>query len=73
MGKVQHFREQARRCRALAAEQPDSKHVQRWLMLASSYDKAADQLERRSQAVANRLVRPSRITPVQIARGRPTT
>src|SRR5262245_31482003 len=65
MGRVQHFREQAIRCRALAAEQPDPRHVERWLSLAQSYEQSADQLEGRFRDATNAALLLPR---VQIAR-----
>jgi hypothetical protein len=70
MGKIQHFREQAQRCRALAAEQPDSRHVERWLILAKNYDQAAEQLERRLQTASSRPMQTSRITAVPFTPGK---
>jgi hypothetical protein len=67
MGTPEHFREQAHRCRTLAAEQPGSVNVRRWLSLAASYDAVAAQLEESRRRTTSELVRRSRGTPVQIA------
>jgi hypothetical protein len=66
MGTPEHFREQAHRCRTLAAEQPTSVHVGRWLSLAANYDGVAAQLEDRRRRVTDELMRRSRGTPVPI-------
>jgi hypothetical protein len=47
MAKVQHYRQQAARCRELAADKPSSKHVDRWRAMANNYDMLADSLEKR--------------------------
>ena len=46
MATVEHYREQATRCRQLAADQPNAKHVERWRTMANNYDMAADSLEK---------------------------
>jgi hypothetical protein len=46
MATVEHYREQARRCRQLVADQPYAKHVARRRTMANNYDKAADSLEK---------------------------
>jgi hypothetical protein len=47
MFAVEHYRKEAIRCRQLAAEQPESKHVGRWISLAHNYDLVADALQKR--------------------------
>ena len=47
MAKVQHYRQQAARCRELATNQPFSNHVDRWRTMANNYDMLADSLEKR--------------------------
>ena len=47
MAKVQHYRQQAARCRELAADKPFSRHVDRWRAMANNYDRLADSLEKR--------------------------
>jgi hypothetical protein len=47
MGTIEHFRDEARHCRKLAAEHPASRYVERWLALAYNYDQAADLAEKR--------------------------
>jgi hypothetical protein len=47
MAKVQHYRQQAARCRELAADKPFSRHVDRWRAMANNYDMLADSLEKR--------------------------
>ena len=47
MAKVQHYRQQAARCRELAADKPFSRHVDRWRTMANNYDMLADKLEKR--------------------------
>ena len=47
MAKVQHCRQQAARCRELAADKPFSRHVDRWRAMANNYDMLADSLEKR--------------------------
>ena len=50
MTKVQHYRQQAARCRELATDQPFSRHVDRWRAMANNYDMLADSLEKRLSA-----------------------
>ena len=47
MPTVEHYREEAERCRRLAANNPDSKYVERWLLLARNYDLMAVALQKR--------------------------
>jgi hypothetical protein len=71
MGRVQHCRDQAQQCRALAAEQPHSRHVKRWLTLARSYDHAAEHLEIQFRRASDRPVRASRVQREMITTGKP--
>ncbi len=42
---IDHYRREAERCRALAAQSPDSEIGARWRSLAADYDKLADAIE----------------------------
>jgi len=55
MGTVEHYRKQAVRCRELVANQPFSKHADRWRALSRNYDTLADGLERRLSANQQRV------------------
>jgi hypothetical protein len=61
MGTVEHFRDQARHCRELAAEHPNSEYVERWLALASNYDQAAELAEKRFSAALAGLIGSRRV------------
>ena len=45
MGEAGYYREEARRCRALAAASPDSNAARRWRSLATDYEQLAGALE----------------------------
>jgi hypothetical protein len=57
MATVEHYRKEAARCRQLAADQPFSKHVERWRAMANNYDMMADALEKRLSANLQRILK----------------
>ncbi|HKS60831.1 MAG TPA: hypothetical protein VJT13_03975 [Xanthobacteraceae bacterium] len=57
MATVDHYREQAVRCRELVANQPFSKHADRWRAMAINYDMLADGLEQRLSANLQRVLK----------------
>jgi hypothetical protein len=58
MSTVEHYRQEAIRCRQLAANEPLSKHVKRWIALAQTYDVVADGLERGFRPKAQQKTKP---------------
>jgi len=56
MSMVEHYRAEAARCRRLVAEQPHSKHVQRWLVLAQNYDLMAEVVQKETGARLQQVV-----------------
>ena len=60
MPSVGYYRNEAQRCRELAAQSPDPGMATRWRSLASDYDKLADALDVHSDAFI-----PSQHVPMQ--------
>jgi hypothetical protein len=57
MSTVEHYRKQAAECRKLAADQPGSRHAERWRLMGDNYDLIAVALEKRLGDRAQRLLR----------------
>jgi hypothetical protein len=45
MNTIAHYREEAKRCRDLAAASPGSETAKQWLRFAADHDRVADLLE----------------------------
>jgi len=58
MSAIEHYRREAVRCRELAANEPASKHLKRWMALAKTYDLVADGLERSFRPKAQETTNP---------------